>query len=286
MTQRPDDARHLPALWPRLRGVTGEARETLARAVVMHHAGRGEYNDPRARDALFTLLESGSDAVRGWARVKLAESSLEAGRMDAARSQLAHPDVTGMDARDPWAAAAEVDALLVQAALARWQGDLGSATRAAQDPRLVRGGPRALLWRGLIAKDAGRWPEALEALRGVPAASPLLSARARYQEGDLLLRLGQPHAALGRCWTRGAPDGRGRVARGAGAGAGARGHGAAPPGPPGRGSGAAARRAGTGAAGRAPPRGRRARARLLSEGCRCCWRWAGWRTRSGRRRRR
>lgn len=204
VTQRPDDARHLPALWPRLRAATGEARETLARAIVMHHAGRGEYNDPRARDALFTLLESGSDAVRGWARVKLAESSLEAGRMDAARSQLQHPDVTGMDARDPWAAAAEVDALLVQAALARWQGDLGGATRAAQDPRLARGGPRALLWRGLIAKDAGRWPEALEALRGVPAASPLLSARARYQEGDLLLRLGQPHAALGALLDAGA----------------------------------------------------------------------------------
>ncbi|GGK87641.1 hypothetical protein [Deinococcus radiotolerans] len=193
---RPDDARHLPALWPRLRGAAGAAREALARAVVMHHAGRGEYNDPRARDALFTLLESGSDAVRGWARVKLAESSLEAGRMDAARAQLSHPDVTGMDARDPWAAAAEVDALLVRAALARWHGDLTGATEAAQDPRLARGGPRAQLWRGLIAKDAGRWPEALAALRGVPASSPLLSARARYQEGDLLLRLGQPQEAL------------------------------------------------------------------------------------------
>ncbi|GGR85020.1 AAA family ATPase [Deinococcus sedimenti] len=196
VTQRPDDARHLPALWPRVRGATGPAREALARAVVVHHAGRGEYNDPRARDALFTLLESGSDAVRGWARVKLAESSLEAGRMDAARAQLDHPDVTGMDARDPWAAAAEMDALLVRAALARWRGDLAGATEAAQDPRLARGGPRALLWRGLIAKDAGRWPEALAALRDVPASSPLLSARARYQEGDLLLRLGQPQGAL------------------------------------------------------------------------------------------
>ncbi|WP_174368620.1 tetratricopeptide repeat protein [Deinococcus sp. JMULE3] len=209
VAQRPDDARHLPALWPRVRSATGAARESLARAVVMHHAGRGEYNDPRARDALFTLLESGNDAVRGWARVKLAESSLEAGRMDAALAQLQHPDVTGMDsqdvgARDPWAAAAEVDALLVRAALARWQGDLGGATRAAQDPRLSRGGPRALLWRGLIAKDAGRWPEALEALRAVPAASPLLSARARYQEGDLLLRLGQPQEALGALLDAGA----------------------------------------------------------------------------------
>lgn len=198
----PDDSRHLPALWPALRAAPpGPDREALARAVVTHHAGRGEYNEPRARDALFTLMESSRDAVRAWARVKLAESSLEGGNMDAARTQLEHPDVTGMTAQaaglDPWVVAAQADALLVQAALARWQGDLDAATRAASDPRAAHGGPRALLWRGLIAKDAGRWPEALGALRAVPDASPLLSARARYQQGDLHLRLGQPGEALG-----------------------------------------------------------------------------------------
>ena len=205
----PDDIRHLPALWPALRAAPpGPDRETLARAVVTHHAGRGEYNEPRARDALFTLMESPRDAVRAWARVKLAESSLEGGNMDAARTQLEHPDVTGMDlgslnaaghaaTRDPWTVTAQADALLVHAALARWQGDLAGATRAAGDPRAQQGGPRALLWRGLIAKDAGRWDEALGALRAVPASSPLLSARARYQQGDLHLRLGQPGEALG-----------------------------------------------------------------------------------------
>ncbi|GAA0520770.1 hypothetical protein [Deinococcus depolymerans] len=205
VTAHLDDIRHLPGLWPVLRAAPpGPDRETLARAVVTHHAGRGEYNEPRARDALFTLMESPRDAVRAWARVKLAESSLEGGNMDAARTQLTHPDVTGMDlvgadgaaARDPWTVAAQADALLVRAALARWQGDLTEATRAAVDPRAQQGGPRALLWRGLIAKDAGRWDEALGALRAVPASSPLLSARARYQQGDLLLRLGQPGEAL------------------------------------------------------------------------------------------
>ncbi|PTA69886.1 hypothetical protein C8263_01540 [Deinococcus arcticus] len=194
----PDDARHLPPLWPALRAAPGgEHRDLLARAVVAHHAGRGEYGAVTLRDALFTLLESPRGAVRAWARVKLAESSLEHGSMDAAQVQLAHPDVTGMAGPDPWVSAAQADALLVQAALARWRGDLTAATQAAADPRAAQGGARAWLWRGLIAKDAGQWAQALAALQAVPAGSPLLSARARYQEGDLLLRLGQPAAALG-----------------------------------------------------------------------------------------
>ncbi|WP_221088878.1 helicase HerA-like domain-containing protein [Deinococcus aquaedulcis] len=193
----PDDARHLPPLWPALRAAPGgDHRDLLARAVVAHHAGRGEYGAVTLRDALFTLLESARQAVRAWARVKLAESSLEHGNMDAAQAQLAHPDVTGMAGPDPWTMAAKADVLLVQAALARWRGDLTAATQAAADPRAAQGGPRAWLWRGLIAKDAGQWTQALAALQAVPAGSPLLSARARYQEGDLLLRLGQPAAAL------------------------------------------------------------------------------------------
>ncbi|MBB5233409.1 hypothetical protein [Deinococcus budaensis] len=212
---RPDEARHLPPLWPQVRsGARGAAREALARAVAAHHAGRGEYDEPRARDALFTLLESPTPAVRGWARVKLAESSVDAGNFGAATAQLAHPDLGAAPAGPPgdwspdwlpdrpphwtadWAAAAQADALLVQAALARWQGDLGAATRAVSDPRTAPGGPRAHLWRGLIAKDAGDWEAAVRHLHLVPQTSPLLSARARYQEGDLRLRLGQPRAAL------------------------------------------------------------------------------------------
>ncbi|WP_428194378.1 hypothetical protein [Deinococcus saxicola] len=198
---QPDDARWLPPLWPSIRhGAAGETRDDLAGAVVRHHAGRGDYHDSGLRDALFTLLEATRPPVRAWARVKLAESSLEAGNMAAAAEQLAHSDVVEVlkatAARDPWAVTACADALLVQAALARWAGDLEAATRAVMDPRAAVGGPRAGLWRGLIAKDAGRWDEALGALASVPPSSPLLSARARYQEGDLRLRLGQPAAAL------------------------------------------------------------------------------------------
>ncbi|MEF2280466.1 tetratricopeptide repeat protein [Deinococcus sp. YIM 134068] len=199
LATRPDDARHLPPLWPRVRaGATGETRETLARAVATHHAGRGEYDAPAARDALFTLLESPRPAVRGWARVKLAESSVDAGNFGAATAQLAQPYLAAVPtgSHDPWTAAAGADALLVEAALARWRGDLEAATRAATDPRTAHGGGRAHLWRGLIAKDAGAWGDALRHLHLVPETSPLLSARARYQEGDLRLRLGQPAAAL------------------------------------------------------------------------------------------
>nr|WP_244977131.1 AAA family ATPase [Deinococcus humi] len=199
---QPDDARWLPPLWPAIRhGAVGEIRDELAGAVVRHFAGRGDYHDARLRDALFTLLEAAQPPVRAWARVKLAESSLEAGNMTAAAEQLAHPEVCAAlsapsPARDPWTVAACADALLVRAALARWGGDLEAATYAVSDPRVAVGGPRAGLWRGLIAKDAGRWDEALCALASVPVSSPLLSARARYQEGDLRLRLGQPATAL------------------------------------------------------------------------------------------
>ena len=201
VARRPDDARFLPALWPIIRREASPAeREALAREVVNHHAGRGEYDSPRARDALFSLLESDADPVRAWARVKLAESSLDAGNFSASEQQLAHPDVQAIlrldYGADRWSLAAQSDALLLQAALARWKGDMEAATLAVQDSRTAPSGPRVHLWRGLIAKDAGRWPEAIQNLQAVPSSSPLLSARARYQEGDLRLRLGQPQSAL------------------------------------------------------------------------------------------
>ena len=194
---RPDDARHLPVLWRRIRaGATSPQREGLARAVVTHHASRGEYHAPAARDALFVLLEA-EGAAHAWARVKLAESSLDAGNFETAQAQLEKARLGELAGgwADDWNLAAQSDGLLVQAALARWRGDIEEATRAVNDPRTAQSGPRARLWRGLVAKDAGRWAEALAHLGAVPGSSPLLSARARYQEGDLRLRLGQPAAA-------------------------------------------------------------------------------------------
>ncbi|GGJ75124.1 tetratricopeptide repeat protein [Deinococcus aquiradiocola] len=198
---------HAPLLWVQARGqARGEERESLARAVVSHHAMLGAYGHPQARDALFALLDSPREAVRAWARVKLAESSVDSGNFEAAEAQLSHAEVQrplSAAGPDRWLQGAQADALLVGAALARWRGDLDRATRLAADPRAREGGAlgnpaRAALWRGLIAKDAGRWAEAMRELGNVPASHPLLSARARYQEGDLRLRLGQPAAALER----------------------------------------------------------------------------------------
>ncbi len=236
LDEQPGGLAQAPALWTGARGrVRGEAREALARAVVSHHAMLGAYGHPQARDALFALLDSPRNGVRAWARVKLAESSVDSGNFEAAEAQLSHPelhypDLNGPDLNNPepgeppaervadrWLQGAQADALLVGAALARWRGDLDTATRLAADPRTLpdqaltaqaravealgvgslSDPARAALWRGLIAKDAGRWTEAMRELGQVPVSHPLLSARARYQEGDLRLRLGQPAAALG-----------------------------------------------------------------------------------------
>lgn len=197
----PDEARYLPEYWPQVRaGARGSERDELARAVVSHHAGRGEYHEGSARDALFTLLESPERAARLWARVKLAESSVDAGQFAAASEQLRTEvgALLGRPAYGGWELAAQADALLVQAALLRWQGDTAGAARVVADPRTAQSGPRAQLWRGLIAKDAGAWDEALRFLSAVPQGSPLLAARAEYQAGDLQLRLGQPGVAQRR----------------------------------------------------------------------------------------
>jgi len=185
--------------WQRGRRVTrGGVRERLARVTVRYHASLGRYDHPDARDALSVLLESPHEDTRAWARVKLAESAVDRGAFDAAESQLASRDVRAAvgASRD---ADLRADAALVQAAVARWRGDLSGAHDACERALNAASGHavgRARLWRGLIAKDRGDWHAALRDLSGVPDRDPLLRARARYQEGDLRLRLGQPVAAV------------------------------------------------------------------------------------------
>ncbi len=171
LSQRPAQAAHAPPLW---RGARREApaaaRAVIARWVVSHHAALGRYDHPQARDALFSLLEAQDAGARLWARVKLAESSVDAGNFEAAAAQLAQPEVQlelrqaqGQSEHD-WHAAAQADALLVEAALLRWQGDFSAASRALKTRAPLPAGARASLWRGLIAKDAGHWDDALRHL--------------------------------------------------------------------------------------------------------------------------
>jgi hypothetical protein len=83
--------------------------------------------------------------------------------------------------------------------------------QALQAPSLPFLADRIRLWQGLVAKDAGRFQEALEALNQVKH-DPLLESRADYQAGDLLQRLGRVYEskeriekALGGLETSGAP---------------------------------------------------------------------------------
>ncbi|MBB6100055.1 tetratricopeptide (TPR) repeat protein [Deinobacterium chartae] len=190
--------------WARARRqVHGEVLESLARVVAGYYAALGQYAHPDARDALSVLLESEDVGARAWARVKLAESAVDRAAYDAAQDLLGSGDVREVLAGAPGelAAAARAEATLVQAALARWNGDLAGATahveRAVQHAEGADAtlGARVRLWRGLIYKDRGEWTEALGDLSSVSERDPLLHARARYQEGDLRLRLGQPFAA-------------------------------------------------------------------------------------------
>lgn len=200
LDEYPASAALIAPLWTRLRQAAAPSlREDLARWVVKHYVTLGRYDHPQARDALFTLLESPALGPRVWAKVKLAESSVDAGNLEAAADQLIQLKALGVltdfAPDDTWRIEAQADALLVEAALKRWQGDLSAATKLVEDPRTNAGGARATLWRGIIAKDAGRWADALNYLTSVPPRSALLFARARAQEGDLRLRLGQASAA-------------------------------------------------------------------------------------------
>ena len=96
---------------------------------------------------------------------------------------------------------AQAEAYLVQAALSRWRGAYEEAETSVRSALALEVPPllkdRVRLWHGLVAKDAGRFEEALASLAQV-THNPLLTGRARYQEGELLTRLGQPEAGTQR----------------------------------------------------------------------------------------
>ena len=120
-------------------------------------------------------------------------------RYRAVLGQYAHPEVEEAlallaQAEDPRLRAS---AALMRAAVERWKGDYEKAARYAERAAELSVAPflkdRVQLWRGLVAKDLGRYEEALTALAQV-GHDPLLLGRARYQMGDLLMRLGSPEA--------------------------------------------------------------------------------------------
>jgi tetratricopeptide (TPR) repeat protein len=180
----------LPSIWAESQHWTAPERERLAMAVVRYRAVLGQYAHPEALDALEVLFKSADLAKQSWARVKAAEARVDAGDYPAALELLPPPE----------ALSGEVGAegLLVWAAVERWQGDYSQAEAYVQQALALPIQPfladRVRLWQGLVAKDAGRFEEALEALRQV-THDPLLVGRARYQSGDLLLRTGRVYQA-------------------------------------------------------------------------------------------
>ncbi|MCY1702793.1 hypothetical protein [Deinococcus sp. SL84] len=189
--------------------VPAEVAEVLARQLAAEYAQRGSYGHPAMQAALELLAASADADARAWAAVKRAEALIDGGHYAQAARQLAGPP-----GHDPLTCA---ERALSQAAVARWEGQLdlalshldkadaalqgaragGDAAGAAATPA-GRGAAalavKARLWRALCSKDRGDWAAGLPLLRSLradPDAAPLQQARAAYQLGDALSRLGQ-----------------------------------------------------------------------------------------------
>lgn len=182
----------LPGLWEESRTWPSETREALAAAVARYRAVLGQYTHPEAREALEVLSHSQNPKLRAWARIKYAEAQADAGAYPEAAHLL--PPLEDLELLDETARA---EGFLVLAAVERWRGEYEKAAAWVAKAEGLKAEPflqdRVLLWRGLVAKDMGRYKEALEALAQV-GHDPLLFGRARYQMGDLLMRLGEARA--------------------------------------------------------------------------------------------
>ncbi|KHG66470.1 hypothetical protein QT17_00560 [Thermus sp. 2.9] len=182
----------LPGLWPEAQTWPKEDLKTLAAVVVRYRAVLGQYAHPEAEEALKVLSQAEDPSLRTWARIKGAEAKADAALYREAedllppKEDLLHLDET-----------AQAEGLLVIAAVERWKGDYEKAAKLVEEAEALPVAPflrdRVQLWRGLVAKDLGRYEEALAALAQV-GHDPLLLGRARYQMGDLLMRLGRLEA--------------------------------------------------------------------------------------------
>ena len=172
----------------------------VALRVASYYVRLGSPEHPDAKGALAVLAASSDPKLRGWTRVKRAESALLEGRYSETEALLQG----WQDVGEP---GLEVEVTLLQANLARWRSRLPDAAALARksaealaqmssDPVLA---VRVGLWSGIVAKDAGRLAEALEHLHNVATEDELFRARIRFQEADVFYRLGhlsRAHAAL------------------------------------------------------------------------------------------
>lgn len=185
LQENPSQLGLLPGLWHEAKDWPETYKEELALVVVQYRSVLGDYAHPECKEALSTLSASTDSNRSSWAKVKIAEAYIDEGDYKAAKALTQNlPDFSG-DAR--------AEALLVKAALSRWQGDYDLAESCVNDVLELTIPPvltdRAKLWQGLVAKDAGDFDLARKSLQTVKHL-PLLMGRARYQEGDILLRIG------------------------------------------------------------------------------------------------
>ena len=166
-------------------------REQLALLTLRHRSVQSDYAHEETQEALSYLVSlKGDSKASNWAKIKLAESYVDAGQHKEA--------ITLMDDLPELSGDVEAEACLVRAAIFRWQGEYTKAkaeARRAKDhvhSELIQ--DRVSLWQGLVSKDAGEFKDALEHLANVQH-HVLLQGRARYHEGDLLMRIGKPQEA-------------------------------------------------------------------------------------------
>jgi len=166
-------------------------RERLALLTLRHRSVQSDYAHEETQEALSYLVSlEGSSTASSWAKIKLAESYVDAGQHKEAIKLIDDvPELSGD---------VEAEACLVRAAIFRWQGEYtkakAEARKAKEHVRTDLIQDRVLLWQGLVSKDAGEFDDALEHLASVKH-HVLLQGRARYHEGDLLMRVGKPQEA-------------------------------------------------------------------------------------------
>ena len=180
----------LPYLWSETRYWYRDNRERLATVLLKFRSNLGDYRHEELREALQLLSESAETETSCWAKIKIAESYIDEGNIQAAA------DV--VETLDKLPEEAKVEVLLIEAAVARWNGhyDLAAAKvrKSLQGNLSEHFSDRAYLWQGLVAKDEGLFDLALESFQKV-TNSPLQRARALYQEGDMLISMADPAQA-------------------------------------------------------------------------------------------
>ena len=207
----------LQRLWHTARAELGEdpvMLEAAALRVASYYVRLGSPEHPNALGALAVLAASDNAELRNWTRVKRAESALQAGRFSEAETLLDElPEPTGTATTATMSRNLETEVALLRANLARWHSRLSDAAAYAQPSIRALGESLSVpgsrlepvlavqvgLWAGLVAKDRGDREEALRRFRGVQTDDKLFRARLRFQEAEVLYRLGrlgEAHTAL------------------------------------------------------------------------------------------